>query len=173
MTKTRGAIYATLAIVGLVVLWAERRKHDGKIDAAIKSTTLAPGDIDRIIVDPRRHTIEVVSKTGIKKSFLPDSGASVDISKTGSGSISVRSWGTETVPFMGFALGSDLRARAALGINLFYIYRWETGGGLLISNDIKDTRAFVHVGYNVYDNALVSVGVDNKHTVHLVASLKF
>jgi hypothetical protein len=173
MTIKRG-IYAAVAISVLgATLWVLRRHHDKQSDVSIMAPTLQPGDIDRIIVSPRRHTIEVIGKHGSQKQFLPDSGASVDIRKDGRGSISVRTWGTEVVPFLGFSLGSDIKARAVMGLNLFYIQRWEGGAGLLVSSDSRDTRLFAHVGYNVYDNAVLSVGVDNRKTVHCIVSLKF
>lgn len=176
----RGYLYAALAVVcvWLVFLWRGCRKHDRAVDTQIKSTTLAPTESAKVIVDPRRHTVTTVTRTAdgrtdTRATYLPPSGASISVGKNGSVLVTTRSWGTEISPFVGVALGSDIRGRASLGLNLFYVQRWEMGGGLLLNTDIRDTRLFAHVSYNVYGNYYVSVGADNRRTAHLMAGLKF
>lgn len=177
MTLKRGAIYAAI-ILTLVGLWYVRRQHDNKVATEIKSTTLSPEDQVKVIVDPAHHTITTVTRsstgqTRTNATFLPGSGASVELRKNGSVVITAPKWGTEENPFVGGAFGSDLVGRAALGLNLLYVQRWELGGGLLLSRDIHDTRAFAHVSYNPYKSAFVSVGIDNRRTAHIIVGLKF
>lgn len=174
----RGYIYAGLIGTLLALLWFMRGCHDKKIDTDIKSTTLKPSEQTKFIVDPRRHTITTVTRradggTDTKATFLPTTGASISIGKDDSVLVTSRSWGTEISPFVGVALGSDIRGRATLGLNLFYVQRWEVGGGLLLNTDVHDTRLFTHVSYNAYNNIYISLGIDNRRTAHVMAGLKF
>lgn len=180
MNVTRG-VYAVVAIsiVG-ATLWFYRGRHDKKIDKAIVTKTLNPADEEKYIIDIKHHSITRISRdvhTGadvVAKTFLNTHGpVSITEEKGGKVVIVERTWGTIHEPFIGVAFGSDIRLRAALGLDLFYWQRWELGGGLLASSNIHDTRMFAHVGYNVYGNALVSVAVDNHTTVHLIASIRF
>lgn len=178
MTIKRGAIYAVVICAGLAILWVQRRAHDSRTIAAIRSTALPPEDQVKVIVDPKHHTLTTVTrgaggKTETRATFLPGSGASVELRKNGSVLVTAPKWGTEINPFMGFSLGSDLVGRAALGLNLFYVQRWELGGGLLLSSDIHDTRVFAHVSYNAYGNIFIAGGIDNRKTAQLIAGLKF
>lgn len=177
--KARAILYATALCIGLLVLWFARRRHDQRVDQAIHSTVLPPEDSARLIVDEVHHNIITITRRGTTggqvttATFLPRSGASVDIRHGGSVVVTARKSGTEVSPFLGVSLGSDIRGRAALGLNLFFIRRWEIGGGLLMGSDIHDTRLFVGGTYNAYGNMIVGLGIDNKKTAHLIVGLKF
>lgn len=177
MTLKRGAIYAAI-IAGLAVCWYVVSRRDRAIATQIHSTVLPADDQVKVIVDTAHHTLTTVTRradggTETRATFLPGTGASIDLRKNGSVVVTAPKWGTEINPFMGCAFGSDIRLRAALGLNGLYVQRWELGGGLLLSNDIHDTRLFVHVSYNTYKNTFVSVGIDNRKTAHIIAGLKF
>lgn len=182
MTIKRGAIYAAVIAIILgasgLYLWDAIHRVDQRRDADIKAPTLKETETAKIIVDTRHHTITTVTrradgKIDTKATFLPPSGASVSVGLDRSVLVTSRSWGTEVNPFVGCSLGSDVRGRAALGLNLFYVQRWELGGGLLLSSDIHDTRVFAHVSYNAYGNIFISGGIDNRKTAQLIAGLKF
>lgn len=174
MTLKRGIIYAL--IVGLcAVFYVAARRQAKSVDAQIVAPILGPDDKAKIIFDPRTHTVTRVDDTGVHKTFLnPHGPVSIVEKKDGKTVLIQRTWGTELSPFAGGTFGSDFRFRVALGANLFYVQRWECGGGLLLNvGDIKDVRAFAHVGYNVYGNWIVSGAIDNQKTVHVLASLRF
>jgi hypothetical protein len=175
-------LYVALILSCLgAALWFYWRKHDNKIDQQIAAQTLGPSDSEKIIIDQKRHTIVRVKRRIypdgpdiISKSYLnPHGPVSLTEKKDGTTVLVQRTWGTIREPFIGIGFGSDLQLRAALGMDLLYVQRWEMGGGLLLNQNVKDTRLFAHVGYNAYGNTLVSVGVDNRKTVHLLAILKF
>lgn len=172
MTNLRKVSYA-LALILLSTLWWKLHRSNTRRDLAITAQTLGPADSAKIIVNPRTHSIVTVTREGTKATFLPYGGASVEIGKSGTVKINTRSWGTEVRPFAGGAFGVDIRLRAAVGLDVFYLYRWEFGGGLLGSNDVRDTRLFMHVSYNVFDNWYLAIGADNRGTAHLMAGLKF
>lgn len=178
MTKTKGAIYAAIIIGLLAFLWVQRHEHDTTVAAQIKSVVLPTNDQAKVIIDPAHHTVTVVKRGAGDKvttttSFLSSRGASIDLRRDGNVVVTSPKWGTEVNPFVGGAFGSDIRLRAALGLNLLYVQRWELGGGLLMDTNIHDTRAFVHVSYNVYGNYYLAAGVDNKGTAHVMAGIKF
>jgi hypothetical protein len=173
-------IYAAIivSIVGAGA-WLLRHAKDKKADQEISSTALPANDQVKVIGNPKHGTVTVVSRdasgtrTSTSTVYVGKRPYAVDVTRAGGVTVSSRKYGTELSPFVGVALGSDVSLRGAVGLNLFYIQRWEVGGGLLLDSNIKDTRMFAHVAYNVYDGIDLSVGVDNRHTAHLLASLKF
>lgn len=181
MTLKRGVIYAVLGLVLLGVSWLFWHQQDTTRDHQIAAPVLAPDDKAKIIIDQKHHTLTRVERDSttnretVVRSYLnPHGPVSVTEKKDGKVVLAQRSYGTCADPFVGGALGSDFRFRATLGLDLLYLQRWELGGGLLVNvGDIRDTRLFGHLAYNVYSNMLLSVGFDNQKTVHLMADLKF
>lgn len=173
----RKAVQASVIALLLSCGWFGLRQRDKGTDERISSTVLTPEETAKVIVNPKRHTIVVVTRnpsggTETKATFLPRGGASVSIGKGGKITTNARTWGTEVAPFVGAALGTDIRLRLATGVNVFYWHRWEFGGGAIVGN-LKDARAFMHVSYNAYDNWYLALGADNRGTAHLMAGLKF
>lgn len=175
----KGIIYVTIAALLLAGVWYLLHKKNKKVDQQIAAPILTPTENAKIIIDQKHHTVTHVTrsstgKTETRKSYLnPHGPVSIVERKDNTTVLIQRTWGTMVEPFAGFALGSDLRARVALGANVFYVQRWELGGGLVAGNDIRDTRLFAQVAYNVYGNCFVAVGVDHKQTAQLIAGLKF
>jgi len=161
-------------IVGLIMGgWYACHRRDKKIDQSILAPTLPPGDQAHISIDPKRHEIIVTTPGHLVKRFLPPTGGSVDLRKGGDVVITTRSWGTETNPYVGGAFGSDISLRAALGLNLFYVQRWEAGPGLLITSNVRDARVYLGITYNAYNEWVLGAAVDNRKTVHIIAGLRF
>lgn len=169
----RRIIYA-FVLVGLFVMSVILNRSGNKIDTQIAAPVLGPDDRAKIIFDPNHHTVTRTDTTGTSRSFLNTHGpVSIVEKKNGQSILIQRTWGTELSPFAGGAFGSDFRFRVALGANGFYVQRWELGGGLLLNvGNIRDTRIFVHVGYNVYSNWLISAALDNQKAVHIIASVR-
>jgi hypothetical protein len=101
--KLKGILYGIAAVLLLSTVWWVMHRRDTKRDAAINSPLLRPEDNAKIIVDPRRHTIVTVTRDGTKATFLPRSGASVTIGKSGEVRTNTRTFGTEVCPFVGGA----------------------------------------------------------------------
>lgn len=179
MTKLRGALYVAAFSVLLIFGYKWRHKHDATVDAAITSTVLPQEDKAKYIIDEKKHTISTVERdtsTGrvlLRTTYLAPK-AAIEIRKDGTVKVTQRVWGTEFSPFIGIGIDSGPHGRAALGINGFYVDRWEAGGGLSLNIlQAKDVRAFVHVSYNVYSNCILSIGVDNHKSVQALVGLKF
>jgi len=96
-------------------MWSFRHHSDVNTDGKNVSTTLPSDDTEKVVINEHTHTITEITRnekgqTEIKKSFLPPT-AAVEYKKDGSVNISKRSWGTELVPTVGIAYGSDLTPR--------------------------------------------------------------
>jgi hypothetical protein len=169
----RGIYAALIGLVLLGVYWFLHR-WDTKKDNEIATPTLKADEKQKYVIDQKRHTVTYVDGTGSKKTFINSHGpVSVIEKKDGKTVLIQRTWGTEHEPYGGFTFGSDIRLRAALGLSLFYVQRWELGGGLLMSNDIHDTRVYLGCTYNVYNNILVGLTIDSRKTASLIAALRF
>lgn len=176
MTIKRGLIYAAILGALLTGYWILHR-HDRKVDQQIASTTLAPSEVAKVVLDPGKHMATLVTKRGVQESvrtvYLPPHTSAISVNKDGSVKLETRTWGTERSFYLGGALGTDISPRAALGLNLLYVQRWELGGGLLANSQIKDTRIYLGITYNATDNLLVGLAIDNRKTAHLLAGLRF
>lgn len=179
MTK-RGFLYVAIIAVLLVLWYVKRFQHDARIDANTVAETLAPDAKAKYVINEKTHElIEIEHGEGptdkeiVRRRFL-DRHASVEVLQDGSVRITSRSWGTEFAPFVGVAIDSEAHGRGAVGANLFYVKRWELGGGLTFAfRSPLDIRAFVHGSYNVWSNTSISLGIDNHKAVFVMASLKF
>jgi hypothetical protein len=172
MTLKRGLIYG-LILSCLGALWFLRR-HDANKDQTITSQTLAPHEQEKIVLDPVRHTVTTVTRTGpVKQTFLPPHPVSVSIDDKGVVTVTSRAYGTELSPFVGLAYSDT--ARLALGVDLLYWHRWEVGPALLlrVSGGPSTVRVAVKVSYNVWSNTSLFVGVDNRGTPTGGISWKF
>lgn len=177
----RGIIYGLIGIAVAIGLYVLLHRHDRKVDQQIASTVLGPNDRLKYVIDQKRHTVTAVvlqpgsSKPVVTRSYInPHGPVSITERKDGTVSLAQRSYGTIHEPNIGASFSSDFKFRAALGVDLLYIQRWEMGGGLLVNpSQLKDLRLYAAVGYNVYDNWLLSAGVDNHKAIHLIASLRF
>lgn len=169
-------IYGAL-IVSLVgaALWFLRRHHDEKVDQQTNVPVLATDERSAVVVDQRHHTVTRIDSTGEHKSFLnPHGPVRISEKKDGKTVLVQRTWGTQLSPNIGGAFGSDFKFRVAVGCNLFYVQRWELGGGLLLQpGDIRDIRAYAGLSYNVYADWLLTAAVDNHKAIQLIASVRF
>ncbi len=168
----RGLVYALILLVVGTAYWLLRR-HDARVDKAISSTTLAPTDQAKIIVDEKHHVITTIVRGGpVKRTFLPPHVTSVTFGKDGKVTVSARSFGTEASPFIGFTYSDN--ARLAVGLDLLYWHRWEVGPFIATSVSGRlSVRAGLKVSYNVYSNTSLFVGIDNQKTPTGGISFKF
>lgn len=177
----RGIAYGIVGLLIAIGLYVLLHRHDRKVDQQIASPTLGSDERLKYVIDQKLHTVTAVvlqpgsSKPVVTRTYLnPHGPVSITEKKDGTVTLAQRSFGTIHEPNIGAAFGADIKLRAALGLNLLYVRRWELGGGLLVNpTQIKDLRAYVSVSYNVYSNWLLSAGVDNHKAVQLIASVRF
>ena len=166
--------YFSLAVIILVCIGSlfGLRKCNKKQDKAISSTTLAPSDKEKIIVDPVKHTIEVITKDSDKKTYLPDRPTSVTEDKNGNLIVNTRVFGTELKPYAG--IGYDGKARLHLGVDGLYYKRFDLGAGLKLNpSEISDTRVDLNLSYNFWSNTSIALSYDNRKSVGCFLKLRF
>src|ERR1039457_886234 len=94
-----------LIIAGLILLPLGfiLRRCDKRVDTNTSSTTLGPNVAEKLIVNPANHTVTIVTSDGSHTVFLPDRPSAIEVGKDGKVKLTVRAFGTEVNPFIGFA----------------------------------------------------------------------
>src|SRR5438270_237142 len=104
----RRYLYALIVSVGLYAVCGRQ------MDRQITSTALQPNEKERVIFNPKTHTVTTVTERGAQKRFVGPAGAAVVIGKDGRVRVDARIAGTECSPYLGGAFGTDIQPRAAL-----------------------------------------------------------
>ncbi len=173
----RRLLYGLGIIVALLFAWYMLHKRDVKRDAQTVSQTLPTDDKAKVIVDDKRHTVTTITKRadGVLEQSVQFLAPRVSIETKPDGAVVVtsRSFGTEFSPWMGVSFDTEKRARTTLGLNAFYVKRWEFGGGLSVRTSDLDPRAFMDISLNVYSNTLLYAAIDNHKAVSAGLALKF
>lgn len=172
------------AVIAAIVLWFVH-KRDKKVDAGISCAVLAPDVREKIIIDPRRNKLTVITKERTDELFLPDRPTSIEIPHTGPIRITRRTYGFEMAPFASLVVTDTLRA--GVGIDGFYWHRFNVGSGIglnipnLIGNDrsstrlksLLDVRFFTQVSYNVWSNTSIGLVLDTQKNIGMAVSFRF
>ena len=171
MTTKRYLIIAGLC--SMVSVWLYMRGHDKRVDVNTSSTTLGPNVAEKLIINPANHTLVMVPSSGHTQTvFLPDRPSSIEVGKDGKVKVSVRAFGTEVVPFIGFAYSDQ--ARLALGVSGLYWHKWEVGISAYPSVSGKFSFRLGPVcSYNIYDNTSLFLGITTTLSPIGGISLKF
>lgn len=161
--------YATVAGATILVIFSllGLKSCQTKRDETIASTSLKAGVQEKIIVNPSKHTITVISDKGTQLITLPDHPSIIEILKTGKVKITAPQWGYELDPFLGaaFSLHGGL---LGAGADLFYYKKLDLGMGFMPNPSyMQDTGLFVAVSYRVWSNTSLALGIDN-HTTPLL-----
>lgn len=163
---TKREFYLGLTLAGLCAFFFGRgcqKKHD----AATASTILAPDVKEKIVIDPRKHTVVIVTREGTKATTLPDRPSSIEIHNDGKVIVTSPQWGIELDPFLGaaFSLHGGL---LGAGTDFFYWKKADVGLGFMINpSNVLDTGVFLAVSYRVWSNTSLALGIDN-HTTPLL-----
>ncbi len=173
----RRLLYGLGIIAVLTVGWLYLRKTERLQDAQTVSQTLPAGDKAKVVIDDKRHTVTTITKRadGVLEQSVQFLAPRVSIETKPDGSVVVtsRPFGTELSPWMGVSFDTEKRARTTLGLNIFYVKRWEFGGGLSVRTSDLDPRAFMDISLNVYSNTLLYAAIDNHKAVSVGLALKF
>jgi len=157
-------------------LWVH---HAKKGDQSVSSVTLQPNQKEKIIVDPVKHKITVVTKNVNGKehtstTYFPDRATSIVEDNNGKLSIQERKWGPECKLYTG--IGGDVEGsfRAHLGIDFLYLHSFDVGAGLAFNTtEIKDTRADLNLSYNFYSHTSLALSFDNHHVIGAFLKVRF
>lgn len=173
--KLRYKIGFVLTTLAGVFLWGRCSRpvpHTVPKPAAV----LPKNDKEQILFNPLKHTITVVTTTGVKTETLPDKTSTVDIENNGQIKVTAPQFGFETRPFVGIGFGSGARLYA--GADFGYIKKFDIGLGLASprlfhqSTNLADIRAGLFGSYNFWSNSRVTIGIDNQKTVHFLLSVR-
>jgi len=168
--KERLKKYAVLAGIVLVALFAflKFRSCDKKKDTKTSSEGLNPGVVQKVIINPVKHTVTIVTPTKTETLFLPDRPSSIEINKEGETRLTSPQWGTELRPYAG--LGFSEHPRLYLGVDWFYFKRFDTGVFLSEDKSLM-CRAGLSFSYTVYDNLRATFGYGG-NAVHFILSVR-
>lgn len=156
----------TSLIASGIWYWNQRQ------DEAIHSPTLAPDVREKIIIDPPKKKITVITKERTDTLFLPNRATAIEIPHEGPVRITRRTWGFEMTPF-GTVVFTDT-LRAGVGADVFYWNRLSVGFGAATNvRDFFDGRVFAHVSYNVYSNTSLGLVLDNEKRGGINVSFRF
>ncbi len=159
-----GVLIASLT--GFVFL----RGCDKKIDNKTESTVLAPGIVEKLIVNPDTHKLTVVTEHATQDLFLPDRPSSIEINQKGLVTVTSRQFGTELKPFFGATVSNEFRL--AVGLDGFYYKKLDIGFGIADKVGNYTPVVFLKASYLVWSNAQVGITFDNKQHVGLALTVR-
>ena len=176
-------IIAAVFSLGLVA-WLIHKK-DVKQDAIVSCAVLPPDVREKIIIDPRRNKLTIITPERTDELFLPDRPTSIEIPYKGPVRVNRRTYGFEMAPFASLVVTDTLRA--GVGIDGFYWHRFNVGSGIglnvpnLIGNDrsstrlksLLDVRFFTQISYNVYSNTSIGLVLDTQKNIGMSVSFRF
>jgi hypothetical protein len=144
-------------------------------DISIGNPILGPNVKEKIILNPLRHSIVIITTEGIKATTLPDRPSSIEIYKDGKVKTIIPQWGYEAVPFIGIGWSGQLNDY--VGIDGFYWKRLDVGTAFSFDRDLKvKSIGFPFVlSYAVWHNTRLSVGYEMfgpTHAVHGLVSVR-
>lgn len=179
-TMIAGLLGLTLLGLYLFIRMHLRRAITGTMtgSAGARQVALPTNDTERIIVDPRKHTLTVVKenltpggKPSVTTTTLPDRQSTVDIHKDGSVAVTAPQLGIELRPFLGVGYSDD--ARLAIGADVLYWKRLDLGLGVQPNFHMADARGFLSLSYNLVDNLRITATIDHKKTPGIFLSARF
>lgn len=165
------AIFWTAALAGLLGL----KSCQNKRDETIANTTLASGVKEKIIINPLKHTVTVITASGKKTTTLSDHASSIEIFQNGKVKTSLPQTGFEAVPFVG--IGYSTQLNDYIGCDFYYWKRLDIGTAFSFDRDLKiHSLGFpIILSYAVWHNVRLSLGVEPlgpSHTIHGLVSVR-
>lgn len=166
-----GVISITLAIGLAFGLYKCQRKRDTNIISPL----LGPNVKEKIIVNPLRHSLVIVTAEGTKVTTLPDRPSSIEILTTGVVRVTAPQWGYEITPFVGIGWSGQLNDY--IGLDGFYWKRLDLGTAFSFDRDLKiKSLGFPLVlSYAVWHHTRLSIGYEMfgpTHAIHGFVSVR-
>jgi hypothetical protein len=168
---TKTEFFAALGVTALAVFFIGRgcqKRHD----IATLSPNLRPGVREKIIVNPKHHSLIVITRTETKASTLPDRPSSIEFMDNGKVKVNSPQFGTEFSPFFGvaYALRGGI---VGGGLDVLYWKKLDLSFGFGTNPSlIQDASLFVGVSYFVYSNTSLMLGMDNRQSPILMLKVR-
>lgn len=158
---------ACLAVLGYLFL----RHRDHKVDANTSSQVLNPGVREKIVVNPDKHTLDIITANKVDHLFLPDRPSSIEINKNGTINVTSKQWGTELHAFIGLQASDAFRVAA--GADLFYYKKLDLGLGVAGEIGNHTPIAFTGISYTVWGNLRAGMTFDTGLKPGVFVSVRF
>lgn len=158
--------YLVIGASGLLLAagWFVWRHFQHKQDTQVLNTALAPNEEAKVIIDPTRRQMTIVTSGHIKTMTLPDRPSSISLLKGDGIKIVSPQIGTELRPFLMGAYTLD-GGKLGGGIDLLYYKRFDLGVGMMLNPSyVQNTTLFLGASVFVYSNTSLMIGLDNKTT---------
>lgn len=155
-------LVSILSAILALGIFIHMRGCDKRKDQITAGLTLGPNEKEKVIVDPFRKHLTVVTPTYTKVLDLPDRPSSITVMKDNSVKVTAPQYGTELMPFL--AVSYDLiGGKIDGGFDLFYWKKLDFGGGIAVNPvRVQDTTLFLGFSLFVWDNSSIFFGVNNK-----------
>jgi len=177
------AILAALILLGVFGFKA-CTKIQKKQDKQATSTILTPDQKEKVVVDPNKHTIDIIKKnkdgsTTTTHTYLPDRPTEIVEDNNGKIKVVAHTFGVEHRPYIGIGGSLDGSPRIHAGADLWYYKKLDLGAGLDFNANavhemsaFRDTRISANLSYNFYSNTSVALSVDNRKFVGLFLKVR-
>lgn len=153
---------AGVVILGSIGLFLHMRGCDKRRDVQLSSETLAPNEEAKVIVDPWRRKITLITPEKVKSFILPDRPSSISLLKGDGFKIQSPQFGTEIRPFFG-GVYTLKGGRLLVGIDTFYWKLLDVGIGFSVNPTfVQNTTVFTSVSCFIYSNTSVMLGLDSQ-----------
>jgi len=151
-------------LIALFPLYFYLRGCAKRQDAQTSMPVLAKGEAAKVIVDPLKHSLTVITPGHVKTVNLPNRPSSI-VLLTGDGlKVVAPAFGPEIRPWLG-AVWSPDGGKVLGGLDLFYWRLLDLGLGVAINPKyVQDTRIFIGASYVVWANTSVVLAIDNQKT---------
>lgn len=167
--RTVAVIVALAAILAGAFLWLRHKLGgpDLKLGSG-PSTLLRKNDREVVSYDSTSHTLTVTTSSGTVRSYTRD--PVIHIQKDGKILIQKKLFGFEHRPFMG--LGYSLNGFQAYG-GLYLLDVWRLDAGFALGYHPGSLRPLLIVGYNLWSNTSLGLGLDYRQVPHLLCTVQF
>src|SRR4029077_5129832 len=133
-------------------------------------TVLPPNDIEQIQVNPERHRLTLITKTGTKTITLPDRTSTIDVLKSGVVKITSPQFGMEHHLFIG-ALEAD-HVRFGVGMDGLFWKRLDLGAGIAGQIGSYTPIAFAKITYTIKGNVQAGLVYQSNQYVGGILSVR-
>jgi len=165
--RVRYKVFAALAVLIAMFLFG-RYYHRALTKPAIP-VKLPVTEKERIVVNPVKHTIIIITPTKTTTETLPDRESVIDIGKDDNVKITAPQYGLEAKLFVYAGYSNALRF--GTGVDGAYFKKLDLGVGVAGGSG-TNTVVFAQLSYNVFDNVRLGITLDHQEHVGVGVSIR-
>ncbi len=155
---------ASMLLMAAGAWMANRLDRRGGAFQPIRSLALSAKDREEVLYNSTSHILTIVTSSGTVREYTrnPD----IHYQKDGKVIVNRKLFGLEVSPYLG--VGYSSRANAYVGVNLLDAWRFDAGVALALGGS---TRPLLSLGYNVWSNTSINVGLDLNKVPHILLTV--